>query len=109
MLVIVPRIAALPAGGAEFEFGLLFGKSFWIEVSRCEDHFVVPRTKKGAGRFPHAGGDAVDVARCKIQNVYLVKGIARIAFALEDQRLAIRRKIALAAAAAFKDELPDVR
>ncbi len=73
-----------------------------------EQHFIRAGTKKRAGGFADAGGDAVTVAIRQIENVNLVKWVPRLAFALENQRLAVRRKITLTTAPALEGELADV-
>ena len=45
----------------------------------------------------------------EIESVDLVKGISRLALALEDESVAIGRKIAFTAAPAFQDQLPCIR
>ena len=49
------------------------------------------------------------IACLQIEHIDLVKRILSLAFALEDERLAIRRKIAFAAAFALVGELAGVR
>jgi hypothetical protein len=61
------------------------------------------RTSSGSRRY------AGDIAGSKIQRVDLVKRILLLPFALEDQLLAIRREVALAAPLSLKDELSGVR
>ena len=48
------------------------------------------------------------VAGFEVEDVNLVEWIARFAFTLENQGLAVGREIAFAAAPAFESELPDV-
>ena len=67
------------------------------------------RTEERAGRLAVAGRDARRVAGRHVQRVDLIEGIARLALALKDEPLAVRRPVALAGAAAFDGEPADAR
>ena len=58
---------------------------------------------------PMPGETRVVSPETRSSRIHLVKWILRLAFALEDQLLAVRREIAFAAAFPFEDELPWIR
>ena len=59
-------------------------------MRRGEEHFIAARTKESARCLAGAGRDAVTVAAFEIEEIDLVEGILGLAFALEDERLAVR-------------------
>ena len=67
------------------------------------------RTEEGAGRLAVAGRDALGVAGREVERVDLVEGVAGLAFALEDQALAVGRPVAFAGAASLDGEPADAR
>src|SRR5262249_38792977 len=54
-----------------------------------------------AGGLADAGRDALGLAGREVEHVDLVERVARLALALKDQALAVRRPVALARAAPF--------
>src|SRR4051794_29648896 len=89
VLVIIPRIAAFLARGAEVELDLLFGNGVRIEVSGGEKDLIRAGPEERAGGFTNAGGNSRGLAGFEIQDIDLVKRISRLAFALEDERFAV--------------------
>ena len=105
-LVVVPRVTALLAGGAEVEFRLLLGLGLWVVMRRAKQHTPAARMKKCAGRLAVPEGDTGGIAGLKIDRVNLIERIAYLAFALENQSRAVRAVVTLAAAPPFKGQLP---
>src|SRR5437879_3311222 len=77
-------------------------------MRRGKEDRVGARTEKGAGGLANARRNAVAIATLQIQNVNLVKRIARLAFALENEAIAIGRKITLTTAAAIENKLTGI-
>ena len=73
-----------------------------------EQNFIAVGTEKGARGFADAGRDPVAVAGFQVEHINLVEWVTRLAFALENQRLAVGRKVTFAAASAFEGELANV-
>src|ERR1043166_6001388 len=108
MLVVIPRIPALLAGSAQVEFGFLPGTGVRIQMRRTKEHVIAPRPEKGAGCLAYHRRDAGGIAGCQAEHVNLVEWISRLAFALKNQRFAVRRKVPFPAAPSFENELPGV-
>ncbi len=107
--VVVPRVASLLARGAERQFLVLVLLRPGIEVGGGEEHLVAVRPEECAGGLPDPRGDPFDVACRQIEREDLVPGVGRVAFALKDHALAIRREIPFAGASALHGEPADPR
>ena len=64
-------------------------------VRGSEEHLVCSRPKECARGFSSAGRNAMNVTGLEAQDINLVEWILRLARALENELLPIRRKIAL--------------
>ena len=73
-----------------------------------EQNVFVVRADPRTGGLSLAGRHAAGGAGLGVHQINLVKRVVRFAFALEDQRLAIRREVAFTAPFAFEDELVDL-
>src|SRR2546421_4211010 len=93
LLVIIPGVTALVAGGAKVYFGLLFDFGLRIQVGRRKQDLCRTRSKESAGGLAHAWGNSVTFARPQIEKVNLIERISRLALALENQRRAVRGKV----------------
>ena len=103
--VVIPRVAPLFSAGAEFQLRFLFCQSFGIGLRRGEQNAIRPRLEKSTGRFSLARRYPGCFARFQIENVLLIKRVRRLALALKDQLLSVRRKITFAAPFPFEHEL----
>ena len=107
--VVVPRVAPLLARRAEVELVLLQLLRLRIVMRRRKQDLIGAGAEERAGRLAVAGRDALGVARGQVERVDLVEGIARLALALKDEPLAVRRPVAFAGAAAFDRQPADAR
>ena len=105
--VVVPRVAALLARRAERELLVLVLLRLRIGVRRRELDLVAARTEERAGGLADAGRDPLGVAARQIEHVDLIERVARLALALEDQPLAVRRPVAFAGALALDGQAAD--
>src|SRR5438046_7162018 len=106
--IIIPRVAALLAARAEVQLRFCFCGRLGIGMRRGEQNAVAPRLEKSARRLADPRRNARGIARFQIEDEHLVERIARLAFALEDELLSIRRKISFAAAFALQDQWPRI-
>ena len=108
-LVVVPRVTALLAGGAEGEFRLLLGLALRVVMRRAKEHALAVGAKKCAGRLAVSGRHTGGVAGFKIDRVNLVKRVARFTFTLENQPRTVSTEVPLAAAPPLKRQLSHTR
>src|SRR5215475_1988152 len=105
VLVKIPGIPPRLPAGALRQFFLLFGPGLGISMGGGKEHLIGVRMDPGTGGLADAGGHTCGIAAFQIQQVNLIKGIVRFAFALKNHAFTISAKIALASAPSDKGEL----
>ncbi len=105
--VVVPRIAPFLAAGAELQLLVLQLLRVRIVMGGREQDVVGRRVDERARGLASAGRDPGRAAAGQVEAVNLIEGIARLALALEHQRLAVGGPVAFARAPSLHGEAPD--
>src|SRR4030095_12537138 len=98
VLIKVPGISTRLPAGTLGQFFLLFGPGLGISMGGREEHLVSLRMDPGTGGLADARRYTRGIPGLQIQQINLIKGIIRFAFALKNHALAVGAKIAIASA-----------
>src|SRR5688572_21453446 len=107
--VVVPRIPALLAGGAELQLVILQLLRAQVVMRRREENVTRLGVDEGAGRLAGSRRHARRVPAVHVHQIDLIERISGLALALENELLAILRPVAFAGTAPLDGQAPDSR
>ena len=105
-VVVIPSITPLGSRLAGRKFVLLLLDCIRVSLGRGIHHLGSIRVDPGTSRLALPRRDSFHVSGLEIEQVNLIEGICRLAFALEDQLLAIATVVPLPCPLAIKGQLP---